>query len=169
MFVPFAPIISRKLSQLGEGKPFLLKQVWLVITSLVLFWSTAAYPESYAIVTLNPNLPPLKASQVKMLYRGRLSHIDDINISLLDLPQNSPLRQQFYYGLLGKSPAQMQAIWARQTFSGRSKAPFEAKQSDIQEVIAWLTHNKNGIAYIPASWVTGSVHVIYVFNSEEPL
>ncbi|BEI25426.1 hypothetical protein QNE85_001952 [Vibrio fluvialis] len=147
----------------------MVKRVWFIVIGFFLLWSTAAYPEPYAIVTLNPNLPPLKSSQVKMLYRGRLSHIDEYNISLLDLPHSSPLREQFYYGLLGKSPAQMQAIWARQTFSGRSKAPFEAKSSSMEEIMAWLTHNKNGIAYVPASWVNESVNVIYVFDSEEGL
>lgn len=145
-----------------------MKRIGFLITLMLLFWSTAARPEPYAIVTLNADLPPLKSTQIKMLYRGRLSHIDNHNITLLDLPQGSPLREQFYYRLLGKSPSQMQAIWARQTFSGRSKAPFETKSNSMEEVVNWLTHNKNGIAYVPATWVTQDVNIIYVLDSEEP-
>lgn len=146
-----------------------MKQIRFLVSCCLLFWSTSALAESYAIVTQNPTLPKLKSSQVKMLFRGHLNHIDNINILLLDLTQGSDLRDHFYYTLLGKSPAQMQAIWARQTFSGRSRAPFEVTANSQEAVIRWLQHNKNGIAYIPVRWVTNHLNVLYVFDSEEPL
>lgn len=146
-----------------------MKRIRFLLACYLLFWGASALAENYAIVTQNSELPKLKSSQVKMIFRGHLNHIGSVNILLLDLTQGSVLREHFYYGLLGKSPAQMQAIWARQTFSGRSRAPFEVSSNNAQAVISWLQHNKNGIAYIPVSWVTDNLNVLYVFDSEETL
>lgn len=146
-----------------------MKRIRFLLSCCLLLCSASALAESYAIVTLNKALPKLKSSQVKMIYRGHVSHIDNVNIVLLDLTQGSALRNRFYYTLLGKSPAQMQAIWARQTFSGRNRAPSEVAENNPQSVTNWLNHNKNGIAYIPVSWLREELSVLYVFDSEEPL
>tara|TARA_Y100001956_G_scaffold14743_1_gene13996 strand:+ start:4010 stop:4408 length:399 start_codon:yes stop_codon:yes gene_type:complete len=116
---------------------------------------------SFAIVTFNVEMGNLRSNQVKMLYRGRLSHINGIPARLMDLPKSSNLRNQFYKELLNKSPSQMSAIWAKQTFSGKALAPFEIKNESKNEITSWLKHNENGVAYVPTHLIPEDAYVIY--------
>ncbi|MEZ8824303.1 hypothetical protein AB6E04_08060 [Vibrio amylolyticus] len=115
----------------------------------------------YAIVSLNHDFPSLRSSQVKMLYRGRLTSINGTRTRLVDLPAVSNQREEFYLKILGKSPSQMNAIWARQSFSGKAKAPFELKTENPLDVIQWLNKHQNGIAYLPINNVTIDMNILY--------
>ncbi|WP_295893358.1 hypothetical protein [uncultured Vibrio sp.] len=130
----------------------------LFLLCLLSFQTTA---NEYAVVSLNHDFPILRTSQVKMLYRGRLTSINGTRARLLDLPAVSNQREEFYIKVLGKNPSQMNAIWARQSFSGKAKAPFELKSENPEEVIQWLNKHKNGIAYLPVNNVTTDMNILY--------
>ncbi len=136
---------------------------WLALT--ILFIWPICYAEDFAVITFNNELQPLRANQVKMLYRGRLNHLEGIAIKLADLPDNSPIRQQFYQALLNKTPSQMNMIWARQSFSGQSSAPYELENDSVSDVMNWLINNPNGVAYLPASLLPADVNVLYTLNN----
>lgn len=136
----------------------------LVVIALLLFLCLPSRAEEFAIVTLNPELEPLRLSQVKMLYRGRTSSVNGINVRLLDLPKQSMSRVSFYQQLLRKSPSQMSAIWARQSFSGKAIAPAVITNESKHNVLVWLQNNTNGIAYIPIQLMSEEVHVLYLLK-----
>lgn len=147
-----------------------LNLFWSLLTKLTLILSLAfsiamtvqsSEPYAYAIVTFNSEIQPLRSNQVKMLYRGRLSHINGIPTRLMDLPKASEHRNNFYRKLLNKSPSQMSAIWAKQSFSGKALAPFEIENETKQEIISWLKQNKNGVAYVPNHLIPEDAYVIY--------
>lgn len=102
-----------------------------------------------------------------MLYRGLISNIDGQRISLADLPFNSEFRTTFYLELLGKTPIQMQALRARQNFSGRHVPPYELNSSDKDLIMNWLNDNPDSIIYIPEEWHSNNLKVVYRFDSEE--
>ncbi|WP_281629846.1 hypothetical protein [Vibrio sp. St2] len=116
---------------------------------------------NFAIVTLNPEINVLRSNQVKMLYRGRTSSIGGQPIRLMDLPKNSTQRQDFYYSLLNKSPAQMNAIWARQSFSGKTPAPNEIAHTSMKNITLWLSEHPNGIAYVPVDMIPEQANVLF--------
>ncbi|MFM2587211.1 hypothetical protein [Vibrio sp. TBV020] len=115
----------------------------------------------FAIVTLNPNLEELRLSQVKMLYRGRASSVNGATVRLADLPRRSEEREMFYQQLLKKSPSQMSAIWARQSFSGKALTPAEISEINSASLLLWLKANINGIAYIPFEQRPEEAYVLY--------
>ncbi|MFB9215771.1 hypothetical protein ACFFVE_11360 [Vibrio sinaloensis] len=127
----------------------------------ILLTSANVLAEQLVLITFNQEIQALRTNQVKMLYRGRLSHIDGLPTRLMDLPKKSKHRHQFYRLLLNKSPSQMNAIWAKQSFSGKAIAPFEIAQESKQEIISWLKQNKNGVAYVPGHLVPEDAYVIY--------
>lgn len=135
-----------------------------VVIALVLLLGLPSSAEEFAIVTLNPDLEPLRLSQVKMLYRGRTLRVHDINVRLLDLPDQSKSRINFYQQLLKKSPSQMSAIWARQSFSGKAMAPAVITSESKHNLLKWLQNNTNGIAYIPIKLLPEEVHVLYLLK-----
>ncbi|MDW6005292.1 type 2 periplasmic-binding domain-containing protein [Vibrio mangrovi] len=139
---------------------------WFLCISL---FSTSCIADQFAIVTGANALPELTDIQVKMLYRGRLTHIGGSNVQLADLPSGSAIRAHFYHRLLGKSPTQMQAIRARQSFSGKFIPPYELHNEDMNTVSQWLNEHPNGIAYIPQDWISDQVRILYRLGDEESL
>lgn len=117
--------------------------------------------QTFVIITMNAEIDALHSNQVKMLYRGRISNINGLPTRLMDLPRESDYRKHFYQQLLNKTPNQMAAIWARQSFSGNAVAPVEIKDESQTVIVNWLRNNVNGIAYVPEHLLPEGAYVIY--------
>lgn len=141
-----------------------MKTSWLslIFVTLIIAVASPATAYQYVIFSLNSEIKPLSKSQTKMLYRGKTNHIQGINVHLVDLPTSSKHKEQFYRALLGKNPNQMQIIWARQSFSGRAKAPFQLRKNDTRSILSWLEKNSTGIAYLPIKEVPRNVNILYI-------
>ncbi|WP_237524089.1 hypothetical protein [Shewanella sp. KX20019] len=115
----------------------------------------------FAIFSLNESLPPLSKSKARMLYRGKSKKIDgSLKIVLVDLPETSMHREEFYSMLLGKSVSQMNGYWAGLAFSGKGSPPEELDGDDIKQILKWLNDNPNGIAYAPIESVPEEVNIL---------
>ncbi|MEZ9198919.1 hypothetical protein [Shewanella sp. 10N.286.54.B9] len=115
----------------------------------------------FAIFTLNSELPPLSKSKARMLYRGKSKKIGgSLKIVLVDLPETSMHREDFYGMLLGKSVTQMNGYWAGLAFSGKGSPPEELDSDDIKQILKWLNENPNGIAYAPIESVPEEVNIL---------
>lgn len=90
----------------------------------------------------------LSAEQVARIYfRQATSLPTGAHVEPLDLREGSPLYIDFYSRVTGKSPAQVRAYWARQSFSGMGIPPRQfASTSDVIKV---LLKTPGTIAYIP--------------------
>ncbi|RQW62699.1 hypothetical protein [Vibrio viridaestus] len=138
---------------------------WLLI--FLLLCAQSVYAVEFVVATHSHNLKPLTATQVRMLYRGLISNVNGSTVNLTDLPQHSAIRKEFYISLLGKTPIQMQALRARQNFSGMSLPPYELISDEKSYVLDWLKENPDNVAYIPKSWANDSLNIIYQLNSED--
>ncbi|ACJ28906.1 Conserved hypothetical protein [Shewanella piezotolerans WP3] len=115
----------------------------------------------FAIFSLNNELPPLSKSKARMLYRGKSKKIGgSLKIVLVDLPETSMHREDFYSMLLGKSVSQMNGYWAGLAFSGKGSPPEELDGDDIKQILKWLNDNPNGIAYAPIESVPEEVNIL---------
>lgn len=136
---------------------------WCYIFLMLISFTTKA--EEFVIVSNTQTLPSLNSGQVKMLYRGLLTHINGQKINLADLPANSEVRKIFYAQLLGKTPTQMQAIRARESFSGRSIPPYELSSQEIADIKRWLEQTPNSIIYVPKNWTQNKkFKILYAFG-----
>ncbi|MCL1140607.1 hypothetical protein [Shewanella pneumatophori] len=115
----------------------------------------------FAIFSLNNELPPLSKNKARMLYRGKSKRISgSLKIVLVDLPEASIHREDFYKMLLGKSVSQMNGYWAGLAFSGKGSPPEELDSDDIKQILKWLNDNPNGIAYAPIESVPEEVNIL---------
>ncbi|MCK8046230.1 hypothetical protein MSG37_15200 [Shewanella sp. 1CM18E] len=115
----------------------------------------------FAVFSLNNDLPPLSKSKARMLYRGKSKRISgSLKIVLVDLPEASIHREDFYKMLLGKSVSQMNGYWAGLAFSGKGSPPEELDSDDIKQILKWLNDNPNGIAYAPIESVPEEVNIL---------
>lgn len=77
----------------------------------------------------------------------------------LDQPESSPLRDEFYTKVTGKSAAQAKSYWSKLSFTGKGTPPKEGQNSaDIKRQVA---DNPNLVGYIEKSAVDASVKVIF--------
>ncbi len=73
--------------------------------------------------------------------------------SPVDLPANSPVREQFSQGVHGRSASAIASYWQQQIFSGRGVPP-EEKASD-SAVLDFVRSNPDGIGYVAADTSLG--------------
>ncbi|ELR67013.1 hypothetical protein C942_04717 [Photobacterium marinum] len=115
----------------------------------------------FAVFSMNKELPQLTKSKARMLYKGRTKKLNgSIKIVLVDLPETSILREDFYSMLLGKSISQMNGYWASLSFSGKGTPPEELNSDDIKDILEWLNDHPNGIAYAPVSTVPENANIL---------
>lgn len=135
----------------------------------ILLWAAAlsglacevvhAQPDVVAVVSAKNPVGSLTTDQLSDIYLGRSSHFPNGTAAQpCDLLENSPLRDEFYRRLLGKTPAQVKAYWARMIFTGRGQPPREVQTSeDAKRLVA---ENINAVCYIDRAQVDSSVNVV---------
>lgn len=113
------------------------------------------------VVIVNPKNPAasMTAEQVSALFLGNASTFPDGGaVALADLPESADLRGKFYEKATGRSVAQIKALWARITFTGKGTPPKELKSE--ADVKAFVASDPKGIGYVDASAVDGSVKAV---------
>lgn len=75
-----------------------------------------------------------------------------------DQPESSPLRDEFYTKVTGKSAAQAKAYWSKLAFTGKGTPPPEAANSAaVKKAVAGAA---GGIGYIEKAAADASVKVV---------
>lgn len=76
----------------------------------------------------------------------------------IDIREGAPLRAEFYSKVTGRSPGQVRAYWARQSFTGMG---FPPKQADSAEEVSKLVQATPGaIGYINKKQVAPPLKVV---------
>lgn len=142
------------------GQQFLLRRCALVTLLLL---APCALAGEVVVTGANSSLGALSRDQVRDLFLGHISALPDgRNAILIDQPQASPLRDDFYLKVANKSAAQARALWAKLYFTGRGVPPREGtNSSDIKRM---LNTTPDSIGYIEESAIDTSVKVIFVVN-----
>jgi len=105
----------------------------------------------------NPTASALSKEQLADLYLGR-----NQSLTLLDLPESSATRTDYYKRLIGKDPSQVKSMWSRLTFTGKGVPPKELP--DGAAVKKAVAADPKTIGYIDKSEVDGSVKVLQTIN-----
>lgn len=120
-----------------------------------------AKADEAVVMGANSDIGPLTQAQVRELFLGMISSLPDgATAVLVDLPESSPARNDFYLKVTNKTAAQASALWAKLYFTGRGVPPLEAQST--AEVKALLNRTPGSIGYIDAAAVDRSVKVIFI-------
>lgn len=115
------------------------------------------------IVNAKSTLGELTRKQVLEIYTGRLLSLPNDHIPLpLDLQGHSPLKEDFYRGLMGKNLAQINSYWARLLFSGQATPPRALPNSAA--VLNAVRANPDAIGYVSLTEAGASVKVLFTLN-----
>lgn len=128
-------------------------------SAVLLLFSVWVYADPVVVVSAVSPVDALSREQVADIFMGRTNSVPGGGgITLLDQPENSTIREDFYTRVVGRSAAQAKARWSRMAFTGKGLSPRECQNSEeIKKLIA--TH-PGMIGYIEKSAVDGRVKVV---------
>jgi ABC-type phosphate transport system substrate-binding protein len=113
------------------------------------------------VVIVSNRIPvaAMRPDQVAAIFLGQCARFPDGRDAVaLDQPVGSPLRDQFYDRVAGKSPALLRAYWSKMVFTGRGQPPRDARDSvAVRKAVA---DNPSLIGYIDASALDASVRPV---------
>lgn len=122
----------------------------------------SAAPAIAQVVVVGAKSPAatLSKEQASDLFLGKLTTLPGGGApELMDLPESSPVREDFYSKVTGKSAAQAKAYWSKLSFTGKGTPPKEAASSaDIKKAVGG---NPNAVGYIEKTAVDASVKVVF--------
>lgn len=114
------------------------------------------------LIVTSAHAPAITISkdQLRELFTGKISQLPGaLPPILIDLPESSPLREEFYDKVTQRSVAQERSIWARLYFTGRGTPPRVASDSD--EVRKLINSMPGAIGYIERPSLDNSLRVIF--------
>lgn len=123
----------------------------LVIASALALTSLAS--QAQVAVIMGPGGAPVSKDQLANIYLGR-----SFDLKPVDLPEASPLREQFYKKATDRDQSQIKATWSRIVFTGKGQAP--AIMADAAAVKKAVLADPKAIGYIDKASVDGSVKVV---------
>ncbi len=117
--------------------------------------------EILVVTGANSPLATLTRDQVSDVFLGKVVSLPDLSSpTLIDQPETSPLREEFYMKVANRTAAQAKAHWAKLYFTGRGIPPRQAK--DDAEVKKMVGATNGAIGYIDRSSLDHSVKVLFV-------
>jgi ABC-type phosphate transport system substrate-binding protein len=112
-----------------------------------------------AVVSSKSTVTTLSKSDVMDIFLGRASRFPNGAEAVpIDQAVGSPVRDEFYLKVLGKSPAQIKAFWSNIIFTGRGRPPRAV--ADSAEVKKRIIEDPAAIGYIEEKFVDDSVRVV---------
>ena len=101
----------------------------------------------YVIVNNDSKLPELNQKQVISLFLGRARNFPNGSTAKpFDHETGSAIRELFFETLTGKQISDIDAYWARLSYSGRAFPP--KVLNSTQEIIDEVGRNQNAISYV---------------------
>jgi hypothetical protein len=127
--------------------------------------SMAALAEDIVVVVNSKvGVSRLSRNEVVDIFMGRSRQFPSGVTALpLDLAYGVAQREQFYKQLTGKNIAEINAYWARLTFSGRASPPAQVRSQE--EAMLMVIDNRSAIAYAERSRVSSQVKIVFEFTS----
>lgn len=123
-------------------------------SSIAFIAALVAFPAAAEIVVIgHPSASALTGEQVKDAYMGK-----NKSYTLIDLPESSAMRADFYRKATDRELPQIKSIWSRITFSGAGAPPKE--MGDATAVKKAVAADPKTIGYIDKAAVDGTVKVL---------
>lgn len=113
-----------------------------------------AYADIVVVAGASSPINYLSREQSSDIFLGK-----NTSATPLDQPESSPLREEFYSKVTGKSASQAKSHWSKLSFTGKGKPPKEGRNSD--DIKKQVADNPKFVGYIEKSAIDGSVKVVF--------
>jgi ABC-type phosphate transport system substrate-binding protein len=120
----------------------------------------AASVQAQVVVVAGKGVENMSKDQVSDIFLGKASSLPGGGTAMpIDQPEASPLRDEFYSKVTGKSAAQAKSLWSKLAFTGKGTPPKEAGSS--AEVKKTVAGTPGAIGYIEKAAVDDTVKVVF--------
>lgn len=138
-------------------------RLFFLQTIALLFIACHVHASADGVVIVNPaNSASLSKSDVQNIYLAKAKAFPSgVSVSPVNLSENNTKRSEFENAVCDKSGAQMKSYWAKLLFTGKA-IPIKQLDGD-QEVIDFVSKNRDAIGYVASASVTDSVKVVLEF------
>lgn len=106
-------------------------------------WAT---PEIAVLASSQLGLDSVSAQELSALYHGRLRQLQGRDVTPLNAPSGSAVREQFLRQHLRKSEYDFTGYWQVRRYSGQGLPPRNYK--NIEELIAAIQNNAQVVGYV---------------------
>lgn len=122
--------------------------------AILLLAGNWAYADIVVVAGANSPIASLTKDQSSDIFLGKTTAYTP-----LDQPESSPLREEFYSKVTGKSASQAKSYWSKLSFTGKGTPPKEGRNSD--DIKKQVADNPKLVGYIEKSAVDSTVKVIF--------
>ncbi len=130
-----------------------LASLWLAATSAL------AQPAPVVIANESVSVDRIDAGQATQIFLKQIqTWPDGVPIVPVDIKEGSPLRTEFYAKVTGRSPAQLRAYWARQSFTGMGFPPREV--ATAEDVNRAVQAQRGAVGYVDRKDVEAGTKVL---------
>jgi ABC-type phosphate transport system substrate-binding protein len=116
---------------------------------LLCLWVSAVNADTEIVIIAHANneMGELTRKQIADIYMGRITSLPNGNIPLpLDYQGDSDARSRFYQSITGKNIAQINAYWARLSFTGQANPP--RRLADKAAILKVVEKNQDALGYV---------------------
>ncbi|WP_426197645.1 phosphate ABC transporter substrate-binding protein [Massilia sp. DWR3-1-1] len=136
----------------------MIKQLCCLIAA-GLFCTGAAAANLLVIVSAKSSSMNLRANQVADIFLAQDARFPNgTDVTPLDLPVGSSVRDLFYQKVTAKTPALVRVYWTKMVFTGRGQPPREISNSVAMRKL--VAANPGFIGYIDSAALDDSVQVV---------
>jgi len=127
--------------------------------SWILSFAMSMTAQAQVVVIAGKSVGDMSKDQVSDIFLGKSTAVPGGGAAVpVDQPESSPLRDEFYSKVTGKSAAQAKSLWAKLAFTGKGTPPKEVGSS--AEVKKTVAGTPGAIGYIEKAAVDDSVKVV---------
>lgn len=138
--------------------------IYLVVFSLSTIASCSAWADLVIVTGPSTGITALSKEEVINIYLGRYRRLPNGALAEpLDMAETSETKKEFYWKLVEKTPAEINAYWARLVFSGQTRPP-TALSSSGEATLRLLSH-PGAIAYIERHKLDKRLVILFEFNN----
>lgn len=138
--------------------------IYLVVFSLSTIASCSAWADLVLVTSPKTGVAALNKGEVTNIYLGRYRRLPNGALAEpLDMAETSEAKKEFYWRLVEKTPAEINAYWARLVFSGQTRPP--ATLNSSEEATRWLLSHPGALAYIERSKLDKRLVILFEFNN----
>lgn len=125
------------------------------------FAASFAYAEGPVVVISNRDAPveKISADQATQIFLKQVQTWPNGKaIYPVDIKDGSPLRAEFYSKVTGRSPGQLRAYWARQSFTGMGVPPKEV--ASAEDAAKFVESTSGAVGYVAKQDADGNVKIV---------
>jgi ABC-type phosphate transport system substrate-binding protein len=133
---------------------------WMLVGLALALTCSVAAADVVVVVSAKSPIGSLSKAQVEDLFLGKTIRFPDGALAVaIDQPEGSPVRNEFYDKVVGKSAAQIKAYWSKIIFTGRGQPPRSVPNTI--EMMKRISADPAAIGYIERDMMNDSVRAVF--------